>query len=163
MFKRVTDLLKPRAPAAAPGHAPTPASMQDDDAATPIGPEPPEIMAMAFEGPMWGYGLRAPAWLLPAKPEDTRRVLFLSFAKTMGEDDQAQKQRTDTSILPRCVQTFDRQANDPSVLTSKTGSSKNPGKIVCGVRTSRSDALPRNCHVRAKIFSFDSSKNRSSV
>ncbi|BCT93270.1 hypothetical protein LYSHEL_22940 [Lysobacter helvus] len=95
MFKRLTDLLKPKAPEA-PGQAVPPVAMQDDDdASTPIDPEQLEIVAMAFEGPMWGYGLRAPAWLLPAKPDDAKRVLFLSFAKAMGADEQAEKQRTD--------------------------------------------------------------------
>ena len=44
------------------------------------------------------------------------------------------------------------------LLTSKTGSSRNSGRMVIGLRLSNSSALPKNCHERAKIFSFDISK-----
>jgi hypothetical protein len=99
MFKRLMQRLAPKA---APAPDPKPVDdhergdhERDDHESTPVDPEQLDIIALAFEGPMWTYGLRDPQWLLRHKPDDAKRVLFMSFARQMGGDERAEKQKTD--------------------------------------------------------------------
>ena len=59
---------------------------------------------MSFEGPMWIYGLRDPAWLLRHKPDDAKRVLFMSFAKKMGGE---------WRIPQKAVQAYEAKCPEP--------------------------------------------------
>src|SRR5438094_680219 len=72
-------------------------------------------------------------------------------------------QGSSTSSFPRCVHTFERQLIELFVFINTTGSSMNSGSTVCGLRPLKSSAFPTKCHVREKIFSFESSKRLSSV
>lgn len=54
-----------------------------------------QISQLAFELPIWMYGLRDPQWLFAPKPADARKVMFLMLGKAMSGVEQAEEQRED--------------------------------------------------------------------
>lgn len=63
--------------------------------ARPIGEQALEIGQLPFDRPIWMYGLRDPDWLLPNKPADARKVMFLMLGKGSDGAQQAEEQRED--------------------------------------------------------------------
>jgi len=61
----------------------------------PVDMEQLQIGQIPFDRPIWHYGLREPAWLLPAKPPGAPRVLFLMLAKASDPAERAEAQRED--------------------------------------------------------------------
>lgn len=54
-----------------------------------------QISQVAFELPIWMYGLREPQWLFVPKPAGARKVTFLMLGKAMSGVEQAEEQRED--------------------------------------------------------------------
>ncbi len=61
----------------------------------PVAEESLEIGQFPFDRPVWMYGLRDPDWLLPNKPADAKKVMFLMLGKSMSGKQQAEEQRED--------------------------------------------------------------------
>jgi len=62
---------------------------------TPVDEQALDIVSVPFDRPIWTYGLSDPRWLLTPKPEQARKVLFLSLGKQVTQATGAQEERED--------------------------------------------------------------------
>lgn len=63
----------------------------------PVDENEMKIVTIPFDRPIWMYGLREPKWLFSPKQVNTKRVLFMSFAKHITAGDKAEQQLEDTT------------------------------------------------------------------
>jgi tetratricopeptide (TPR) repeat protein len=58
-------------------------------------PDVPEIELMAFDQPIWTYGLQTPSWLISAKPREVERVVCFAFSRRVDADEHGGTQKED--------------------------------------------------------------------
>lgn len=58
-------------------------------------PDTPEIEVLAFDLPIWTYGLQTPTWLIADKPQETERVVCFAFSRHVDADEHGGTQKED--------------------------------------------------------------------